>query len=167
MRKKIIGIIGGHSHNTTAAALLMAERVGAEAARHGFAIVCGGFDGVMEAASKGCREAGGTTLAILKGNDRTKCNSYIDYPIVTSMDVACNNIVVWTSQALVAFDGRYGTLNEIALALDFGKPLVVVGKPHLLNVGSVDAKNFRYFEGYDDARVPAILDAVESLIEAG
>lgn len=162
--RSIIGVIGGHSVNTTLAAMRMAEAFGAEAARRDLAIVCAGYDGIMEAACRGCKQAGGTTIAILKGTDRRTANRYIDYPILTSMDVACNNIIVWTALGLVAFDGRFGTLNEIALALDFGKPLVAVGKHELLNTDCVRSGSFAHVEGYATERVPEILDLLLAMV---
>jgi uncharacterized protein (TIGR00725 family) len=162
--KRIIGIIGGHAQNTTAAALLLSERVGEELGRRGYAIVCGGYDGIMEAACRGCKQAGGTTIGILKGNDPAQANRYIDYAIPTSMDVASNNIIVWSSACIIAFDGRYGTLNEMALALDFGKPLIGVGRQLLLNVSNIDSDSFVHYEGYDVARVPEIIDRMETML---
>jgi uncharacterized protein (TIGR00725 family) len=163
--KTIIGIIGGHLQNTTAEALRLSERVGVELGQRGFAIVCGGYDGIMEAACRGCKEAGGTTIGILKGRDPTAANRYIDYAIPTSMDVASNNIIVWSSSAIIAFDGRFGTLNEMALALDFGKPLISLGRQRLLNVSNVEAERFFHCEGYDMARVPEIINRLENMLE--
>ena len=163
--KTIIGIIGGHVHNTTTSALALSERVGAELGRRGFAIVCGGYDGIMEAACRGCKEVGGTTIGILKESDPSKANRYIDYAIPTSMDVASNNIIIWSSSGIIAFDGRYGTLNEIALALDIGKPLISLGRQRLLNVTNIDSDRFVHYEGYDLARVPEIIDRLEEMFE--
>jgi uncharacterized protein (TIGR00725 family) len=162
--KTIIGIIGGHACNTTPDALLLAERVGAELGRRGFAIVCGGYDGIMEAACRGCKESGGTTIGILKGSDPSHANKYIDYAIPTSMDVASNNIIVWSSSGVIAFDGKYGTLNEMALALDFGKPLISLGRHQLLNVANVTSDKFIHHEGYDLTRVLEIIDCLESML---
>jgi uncharacterized protein (TIGR00725 family) len=167
VRQIIIGIVGGHFCNTTPGAMQMAEEVGATLARRGMALICGGGDGVMEAACRGCREAGGTTLGVLKGNCSAEGNQHLDYAILTSMDVASNNIIVWTAAGLIAFDGRYGTLNEVALALDFGKPLVMVGRPGLLNVPAVTAENFVHFDGYDLSLVPKIIDRLEAMIRGG
>lgn len=163
--KKIIGIIGGHQHNTTRNALLLAEHVGAELARRGFAIICGGYDGIMEAVCRGCKEAGGTTIGVLKGNDLSQANPYIDYVIATSMDLASNHIIIWSSLGIIAFDGMYGTLNEIALALDTGKPLISLGQHRLLNVTNVDSNSFAHFEGYDLTQVPKAIDCLEAMIK--
>jgi uncharacterized protein (TIGR00725 family) len=163
--KTIIGIIGGHGQNTTAGALALSEQVGVELGRRGFTIVCGGYDGIMEAACRGCKEAGGTTIAILKENDTSKANRYIDFAIPTSMDLASNNIIVWSSSGIIAFDGKYGTLNEIALTLDIGKPLISLGQQQLLNLAQIDSNKFVHYEGYELTQVPAIIDALEAMIE--
>jgi uncharacterized protein (TIGR00725 family) len=128
-------------------------------------VVCGAEGGIMKAACLGCKQSGGTTIGILKGNKISANHSYLDFAIVTSMDIASNNIIVWSSAGLVALDGRFGTLNEIALALDFGKPLVSLGTHRHLKVENVDAEHFAHYEGYDSAQVPAILDRLESMIK--
>jgi uncharacterized protein (TIGR00725 family) len=162
--KKTIGIIGGHQHNTTSGALLLAEHVGAELARRGFAIICGGYDGIMEATCRGCKEAGGTTIGVLKGNDPSRANPYIDYVIATSMDLASNHLIIWSPQGIIAFDGMYGTLNEIALALDTGKPLISLGQHRLLNITNVDSTRFAHFEGYDFTQIPKAIDCLDALL---
>jgi uncharacterized protein (TIGR00725 family) len=165
MPKKIIAIVGGHTQNTTDGALLMAERIGFELAQRELAVVCGGGDGVMEAACRGCQEGGGVTLGILKGNHLEEANRFIEYAIPTSMDVASNNVIVWAASGVLAFDGRYGTLNEIALALDFGKPLIVIGEKCLLDVSAIRSRQFAHYKGYDPGRAAAIVDQLERMIE--
>ena len=161
----LIGIVGGHLHNTNDQTLKVAERVGAEIARRGMAVICGGEDGVGEAACRGCKGAGGATIGILKGNELLRQHVHTDYAILTSMDVASNNILVWSSAGLLAFDGKYGTLNEIALALDFGKPLISIGVHHYLQAANVDSKLFAHYDGYDVDRVPEIVDRLVSMIQ--
>lgn len=161
----LVGIIGGHASNTRPEALAIAEQVGFEIGRRGMSVVCGGYDGIMEAACRGCKAAGGTTVAILKGTSAAGANCHVDFAIPTAMDVASNNIIVWASHGLVAFDGRYGTLNEIALALDFGKPLIVVGRPSFLDVGAIAAPTFRYEPSYDPGRASSIVETLQELIK--
>lgn len=87
-------------------------------------LVCGGLGGVMEAAAKGAREAGGITVGILPGDNDTEANPYISIPIATGMGHARNTLVVKASNVLIAVSGSYGTLSEIALALKMGKDVV-------------------------------------------
>ena len=105
---------------------------GAEAVGHGLAaggavVVCGGLGGVMEAACRGAKEAGGTTVGILPGVDRRAANRFVDVAVSTGLGQARNVLVVRASDALVAVGGGYGTLSEIALALRAGKRVVGLG----------------------------------------
>ena len=81
----------------------------------------------MEAACRGAKEAGGTTVGILPGSDRAAANEFVDVAIPTGMGEARNTLVVRAADALVAVGGGYGTLSEIALALKAGKRVVGVG----------------------------------------
>jgi uncharacterized protein (TIGR00725 family) len=167
MPQTMIGIIGGHFSNTTPQALEIAEVLGEEIGRRGMAVVCGGEDGIMEAACRGCKRSGGVTVGILKGNAPPVKNEYLDYAILTSMDVASNNIVVWSAAGILALDGRYGTLNEIALALDFGKPLISVGVHRYLRLDHIDSTRFAHYEGYDASKTTEILDRLVDMIQGG
>ncbi|MFQ5884556.1 MAG: TIGR00725 family protein, partial [Thermoplasmata archaeon] len=101
-----------------------AERVGRMIAEKGAILVCGGRGGIMEAACKGAKSAGGLTIGVLPTLDKSAANSYVDVPIVTGMDVARNVIIVRTADVLIAVGGRYGTLSEIGHALSMGKRVV-------------------------------------------
>ena len=118
----IIGVIGGSSCSEEI--YDFAYNVGLEIARRKGILVCGGLRGVMEAASKGAKDGSGLTIGIIPGNERNAANPYIDIPIVTDIGYARNFIIVHTAQAFVAIDGKYGTLSEIAFALDRKKPIV-------------------------------------------
>ena len=96
-------------------------------AESGAVLVCGGRGGVMEAACRGAKAAGGLTIGILPGVDRGGANAFVDVPIVTGMGEARNAIVARTAQAVIAIGGSYGTLSEIAFALRFGVPVVGLG----------------------------------------
>lgn len=78
---------------------------------------------MMEAASKGAREAGGITLGILPGADRSEANEWVSVAVPTGMGEARNALVVRAADALVAVGGAWGTLSEIALARKAGKPV--------------------------------------------
>lgn len=118
----IIAVIGGSTCPPEVAQ--QAEEVGRELARRGATLICGGLSGVMEAACKGAKQAGGRTIGVLPGNDPTAANPYVDIPIVTGMGVARNVVIVKTAQAIIAVDGEYGTLSEIAHALSLNIPVV-------------------------------------------
>jgi hypothetical protein len=102
----------------------MAEEVGREIARSGALLICGGLGGVMAAAARGAYQAGGTTVGILPGMLMEEANPHISIPIVTGMSHARNVVLVSSAHALVAIEGGYGTLSEIAIALTLGKPVI-------------------------------------------
>ncbi len=119
---KTIGVIGGNVCSKEIADI--AFKVGERIAKNGAILVCGGLGGVMKAAAKGAKSAGGTTIGILPTQTKKDANPYIDIPIVTGMSIARNVIVVRSSDAVIAIDGRYGTLSEIAIALNLGIPVI-------------------------------------------
>ena len=102
----------------------MAEAVGRGLARRGAVVVCGGLGGVMEAACRGAKAEGGTTVGILPGLHRADANPFVDVALPTGLGEARNAIVVRAADALVAVAGEFGTLSEIALALRLGTPVV-------------------------------------------
>ena len=121
-RSPRISVIGARQCDAETYAL--AEQVGYELARCGAIVVCGGLGGVMEAACKGAKRAGGLTIGILPGKTPREANPYVDLPIVTGLAEARNSIVVRTARAVIAVGGEYGTLSEIAFALKFGIPVI-------------------------------------------
>ena len=132
MHGPLIGVIGAGVCSESVAVL--AREVGDEIARRGAVLVCGGLGGVMAAAARGAKEAGGTTLGILPGGSIYDANPFIDFPVATNMGQARNAIIVQTAQALIAIAGGYGTLSEMALALKIGKAVVVL-RPQFEVVG--------------------------------
>jgi uncharacterized protein (TIGR00725 family) len=121
----IISVVGGD--RASEEALALAEAVGRELADRGCTLVCGGRGGIMEAACRGARSRGGHTIGILPTRDRSGMNSYVEFPIVTGIGFARNAIVVLTGDAIIAVEGSYGTLSEMALALAYQKPVVSLG----------------------------------------
>ena len=121
-RRLLISVVGGGAPPKRA--LRLAEEVGSELARRGVVLVCGGLGGVMEAACRGAKAAGGTTIGILPGNDPHDANPYVDFPVCTGIGHARNVIVVKSGRAVIALDGSYGTLSEIGHALAEGIPVI-------------------------------------------
>ena len=150
-----ISVIG--SGDASPEAIHLAEEVGRELARQGATVVTGGLFGVMEAASRGAKEAGGTTIGILPGSDPSEANPYVDIPICTGIGYARNVIVVRSGRAAIAVNGAFGTLSEIAYALGEGIPVIGLDTWAI----SRNGKN-------SDAIIVATdpLDAVEKAIEA-
>jgi uncharacterized protein (TIGR00725 family) len=105
----------------------LAREVGRLAAQKGWIVLTGGLMGVMEAACRGAREAGGLSLGILPGGDRDEANPYADLVVVTHIHHARNSVIAHSADALIAVGGEYGTLSEIALGLKLGKPVIGIG----------------------------------------
>lgn len=119
--KRQVAVIG--AGDCTTKEYETAFELGRSLASLGIIIICGGLGGVMEAVCKGAKDADGTTVGILPG-EQIEANSYVDIPIVTAMSHARNNIVVRSGECVVAVGGGYGTLSEIAIAIKLGKPVI-------------------------------------------
>jgi uncharacterized protein (TIGR00725 family) len=128
-----------------------AAAVGHELAERGHEIVCGGLGGVMEAACRGAKRADagppanddgtgevpGRTIGVLPGDDPADANRFVDVPIATGMGNARNALVAANGDAAIAIDGAYGTLSEIALALDRGIPVATLASHDVEGVDPV------------------------------
>ena len=112
-----------------------AEEVGRALARARAVVVCGGLGGVMEAACRGARAEGGTTVGILPGTTRDDANSYLSVAVATGLGEARNVLVVRAADAVIAVGGEFGTLSEIAFALKIGTPVIGFGTWELARAG--------------------------------
>ncbi|MDK2896400.1 MAG: hypothetical protein PWP04_520 [Candidatus Atribacteria bacterium] len=120
-RKLMVGVIGSSVADRELEGI--AREVGREIALAGGVLICGGLAGVMEAACRGAKEAGGTTIGVLPGLSQADANPFVDFPILTGLGEARNVIVVSSAEAVIACGGGPGTLSEIAFALRQGKIL--------------------------------------------
>ena len=89
----------------------------------------------MEAACRGARAAGGTTVGLLPGNDRRDANPHVEVAIPTGMGELRNGLIVRAADAVIAVGGEYGTLSEIGFALKIGRPVVGLGTWELAQGG--------------------------------
>jgi uncharacterized protein (TIGR00725 family) len=119
MKKKIVAIIG--ASEADADLIKHAEEVGRGIAQNEWILVTGGLGGVMQAASRGANEEGGTVVGILPTSSTSDANQYVNIPIATNMGHARNVIIAHTADVLVAIGGGYGTLSEIAISNKLGK----------------------------------------------
>jgi hypothetical protein len=103
-----------------------ARSVGQTLGRRGHTVVCGGLTGVMEGVCEGAVAAGGDTIGILPGRDPADANPHVQTAIATGLGNARNALVVLNANAAIAIDGAYGTLSEIALALDADLPVAAL-----------------------------------------
>lgn len=154
MAAVIISIIGGEAASPEA--LEAAEAVGRELARRGITLVCGGRGGVMEAACRGARAEGGHTIGILPGRNGRESppNPYVEFAVFSGVGYARNAMVVLSGEAVIAIDGSYGTLSEIAYALIHDVPLV-----------GLDTWDFNY-HGHNGERIVRARDATEAVEKA-
>ncbi len=136
-----IGVIG--SGDCSPEVAKVAEEVGERIARAGAVLICGGLGGVMEAAARGAKKAGGQTVGILPGFTREGANRYIDFFVITGLSEARNVIVVRSSDVLIAVEGGFGTLSEIALALQINIPVVGIGTWELKKEGEEIEKKIK------------------------
>jgi uncharacterized protein (TIGR00725 family) len=134
MERVHVSVVGAGS--TDARTDSFAEEVGRLLAARGAIVVCGGLGGVMEAACRGAKSGGGTTVGILPGLDRGEANRWVDVAIPTGLGEARNALVVRAADVVIAIGGEFGTLSEIALALKTGKPVVGVDSWELSRRGT-------------------------------
>jgi uncharacterized protein (TIGR00725 family) len=100
-----------------------AERVAASLAVAGMAIVCGGRNGVMEAAARGATKAGGIVIGLLPEEDASAANGWLTVALPTGMGEMRNALIARSAVCLVAIGGGMGTLSEMALGLKWSKPV--------------------------------------------
>ncbi len=130
-RRPVISVIGD-ARIEDAARVEQARQLGAALIRAEFRIVTGGLGGVMEAVCRGAREAPewreGLVVGIIPSYRATDANAWCDVVIPSGMQLARNVLVVSSGDVIVALGGGSGTLSEIALAWQLGKPIVALGE---------------------------------------
>lgn len=131
MLKRVpVGIIG--PREATAEQRDIAYALGAAMADHGLQLLCGGKNGVMEAACEGHAAGGGLPVGILPDEEWQAANPFVGIPIATGIGPARNAIIARACIALIAVGGGVGTLSEMALGLQFNRMvLAMAGAPHV------------------------------------
>lgn len=119
VRRLPVGVIG--PKEATTAQCATAEELGAKLADAGFQMLCGGRNGVMEAACKGHLAAGGMPIGILPGDEWSEANPFVAIPLASGMGPARNAVIARACFALIAVGGGYGTLSEMAFGLHFNR----------------------------------------------
>ena len=122
MRRKIVGVIGGHDCSEKVEQL--AHVLGHKLAKVVGFLVSGGLSGTMKAVCFGFKNAGGTTIGIIPGYIKEDANTYVDLVIPSGMGLARNVLVVSSADVVVALPGESGTLSEIAYCLQLGIPVI-------------------------------------------
>ncbi|MFH0954189.1 MAG: TIGR00725 family protein [Verrucomicrobiota bacterium] len=121
-RRLKIGVVG--PHECTKEDWALGVEVGAEIARRGAILVCGGLGGMMAAAAEGAKSQNGLTIGILPGERSSEANPFIEVAMPTGLGPFRNMLIVRACEAVIAVRGGYGTLSEIAFALRLGVPVV-------------------------------------------
>jgi uncharacterized protein (TIGR00725 family) len=104
----------------------IAYEVGQLVAGRGDTVVTGGLGGVMEAASRGARDAGGLVIGLLPGSDAGVANDAVRVAIPTGLGELRNALIVRSADGVIAVGGSWGTMSEIALAMRAGTPVVCI-----------------------------------------
>ncbi len=125
MPRRVIAVIG--AGQADAPTLARARQVGRLLAEADCVVLTGGLGGVMEAASRGAREAGGLVIGVLPGDSPAAANASVEIAIASGLGDARNAVIANTAQGFVAVAGSFGTLSEIAFALKREKPVVGLG----------------------------------------
>jgi uncharacterized protein (TIGR00730 family) len=131
---KIVTIFGGSKCKHDSEEYLQALDLGHRLAQAGFTICTGGYLGVMEAASRGAREAGGRVFGIVMNQFKSEPNRYLTDKVATNHFYERLQNLITRSVGFVAFRGGMGTVTEISLVwnklqtrvLD-RRPIVLVG----------------------------------------
>ncbi|HXT26299.1 MAG TPA: LOG family protein [Candidatus Eisenbacteria bacterium] len=134
-RERIITVFGSSRPREDHADYAEARSLGRVLAEAGFAVCSGGYGGVMEAVSRGAREAGGKTYGVTAEFFKPKANAWIDTEIrVTTWQERLFELVR-VADGFVTCKGGTGTLVELAVVWEMlnksvisGKPMVVLGE---------------------------------------
>jgi len=116
-----------------------ARLLGQRLAEAGFEVVTGGYNGVMEAVSRGAKEHGGrvvgVTVEVIARNFERVPNAFLDQEVRTAALLERIDKLVELGAGYVALPGGAGTLAELSIVWNLallgalhGKPLVVVGR---------------------------------------
>ncbi len=158
-RSRQIAVIGAGSCEQGSEVWGLAEEVGRLIASEGCVLVCGGLGGVMEAASKGASEGGGTVIGVSPSNDPAHANAHCTHVVATGIGHARNLAVVASGEAVIAVGGAWGTLSEIGFARAMGRTVITLRSWSAMGQGDLaDAP------GVEAATTPA--DAVRLALAA-
>ena len=117
----------GAGATATQADIANARQLGKAIAENGWILLTGGRkSGVMDAASKGAKDADGLTIGILPNNNTQGISDAVDIAIVTDLGNARNNINVLSSDIIIACGMGAGTASEVALAIKNNKQIILL-----------------------------------------
>ena len=132
--EKIVTIFGGSKCGENSAEYEEAKELGRRLAEAGFTICTGGYLGVMEAASRGAREAGGRVFGIVMNQFKSEPNRYLTDKVASNHFYERLQNLITRSVGFVALRGGMGTVTEVSLVwnkLQTGvlerRPMVLIG----------------------------------------
>jgi uncharacterized protein (TIGR00730 family) len=118
-----------------------AREVGSKLAEAGFSVITGGGPGVMEAANRGCRDAGGLSIGLnIELPHEQRLNDYVDLGIDFRYFFVRKTMFVKYAEGFIVFPGGFGTLDELFEALT----LIQTGKVQHFPVVLMDSD---YWDG--------------------
>jgi uncharacterized protein (TIGR00730 family) len=151
----------------------MARQMGAAIARLGFTVLTGGGPGIMEAANRGAREAGGRSVGCnIQLPTEQQPNPYLDRSVMLRYFSVRKTLLMKYSYAFVVCPGGVGTLDEFFEALTLiqtGKvknfPIVLMGKEYWHELTLLLAKMARLGTiGWQDLELIHTTDSVQEAI---
>ena len=125
----IITVFGSSRPRAGEADYEEARQLGNELASRGFQVCSGGYTGVMEAVSRGAKEAGGRTIAITSTFFRTRANEWVDEEHAASTWQERLFELIRFGEGYVTCKGGTGTLVELAVVWEMLNKGVMAGKP--------------------------------------
>jgi uncharacterized protein (TIGR00725 family) len=129
MNEKIITVFGSSRPRVDDADYEEACTLGEALAENGFAICSGGYGGVMEAVSRGAKEAGGKTYGITAEFFKRKANEWIDVEVRKKTWEERLFSLIEFGDGFVACKGGTGTLVELAVVWEMLNKSVMKTKP--------------------------------------
>src|SRR5882724_681532 len=130
--ERIVTIFGGSKSREQDPEYADARRVGQLLAEAGYTICTGGYLGVMEAASRGAREAGGRVLGIVMNQFRAEPNRYLTDKVATPHFYERLQRLITRSVGFIAIRGGMGTVTELSLVWNKIQTKVIGPRPLVL-----------------------------------
>jgi len=130
--ERIVTIFGGSKCGESDTEYVQARRAGELLAQAGFTICTGGYLGVMEAASRGAREAGGRVLGIVMNQFKSEPNRFLTDKVATPHFYERLQGLITRSVGFIAIRGGMGTVTELSLVWNKIQTRVIEPRPLVL-----------------------------------
>ena len=125
----------------------LAREVGRRLAEAGYAVITGGGPGIMEAANRGAKEAGGLSIGCnITLRKEQKANEYLDYFVQFDHFFVRKVMLVKYSSAFVVLPGGFGTLDEVFETLTLIQTNTIEHFPVILMGSGFWSRMIQFFE---------------------